>query len=167
METQAKIKEIVIISGKGGTGKTTISAALAHIVQKKVMADADVDAANLHILLKPQNAVRHPFEGKPVASIDKEICNRCGLCFRLCRFNAISAKYNDYYVDHMACEACIDKTPRGLGFFERYLTLWVGLCIVAGISLGRVAPGVPGQKLTDLSISVMRIREVTAGRAQS
>ena len=94
-------KEIVVISGKGGTGKTTITACLADIMDNKIIVDADVDAANLHILLKPENIIKRNFKGKPIAYIDPTICNSCGLCKELCRFNAIDFKDNFYKINEI------------------------------------------------------------------
>jgi len=101
-----KVKEIVVISGKGGTGKTTLTAALANIIPGKVVVDADVDAANLYILLKPENIRPTDFTGKAVAVIDLDACSRCGLCRELCRFHAIDTEDGDYIVDHFSCDGC-------------------------------------------------------------
>ena len=99
-------KEIVVISGKGGTGKTTITACLADILNQKIIVDADVDAANLHILLKPEFVSANDFKGKPVAYIDSTLCTSCGLCKELCRFNAIEIKNGDYQVNEISCDGC-------------------------------------------------------------
>lgn len=96
------MKEVVILSGKGGTGKTSIVGSFAAIAHDKVMADCDVDAADLHLLLKPETTERHEFRSGQVAVIDKNICTECGLCRDLCRFEAISANT----VDPVACEGC-------------------------------------------------------------
>lgn len=96
-------KELVIISGKGGTGKTTIAACLAAFVESKVLADADVDAADLFILLKPR--IRHveDFQSGHKAWLDPGLCTQCGQCVELCRAGAIS---EDYRVDPVGCEGC-------------------------------------------------------------
>ncbi len=99
-------KEIVVISGKGGTGKTTITACLADILDQIIIADADVDAANLHILLKPENLTKRNFKGKPIAYIDSTICTSCGLCKELCRFNAIDYNDNFYKINEISCDGC-------------------------------------------------------------
>ncbi len=99
-------KEIVVVSGKGGTGKTTITACLAEALGNKIIADADVDAANLHILLKPENIKGSKFRGKPIASIDTDVCTSCGLCQELCRFNAIDHQTNAYKIDDISCDGC-------------------------------------------------------------
>jgi MinD superfamily P-loop ATPase len=96
------MKQITIISGKGGTGKTTIVASLATLVKKAVLVDADVDAADLHLLLKPQVQRREPFFASKVARIDPGQCDGCQKCRDACRFEAIQ----DLKVDPIACEGC-------------------------------------------------------------
>jgi len=96
------MKEIVILSGKGGTGKTTITGSLAVLAENKVLADCDVDAADLHLLLNPKVRQQTEFWSGKVASIDNDTCIECGLCQELCRFDAIS----DYRIDPVACEGC-------------------------------------------------------------
>jgi len=97
------MKQIVIISGKGGTGKTVIAGALAFLAENKVMADCDVDAADLHLLLHPVNRERHEFRSGETAVIDLSLCTRCGECRTICRFDAIS---DDFIVNRIACEGC-------------------------------------------------------------
>ena len=106
------MKEITVISGKGGTGKTTILASLAALVKRAVLVDADVDAADLHLLLKPQVRRREPFVASQVAVIDPEKCDQCGICAEACRFEAI----RDLQVDPISCEGCgvcFHVCPRG------------------------------------------------------
>ena len=98
------MKEIVILSGKGGTGKTTITASFASLVSPVVVVDADVDAANLNLLLKAKITQREKFSGGEVARINLDVCTECGLCRDVCRFDAIS---EDYVVDEFACEGCV------------------------------------------------------------
>lgn len=97
------MKQIVVISGKGGTGKTVITAAFASLAKNKVMADCDVDAADLHLLLQPKIKQRHAFRSGLSALIDKKICQQCGRCIAACRFNAISG---GFVVDRISCEGC-------------------------------------------------------------
>lgn len=96
------VNEVAIISGKGGTGKTTICAALGMIADTIVMADCDVDAPDLHILLHPSVKTSTDFVGSKVAVIDTGLCTECGLCEEACRFSAIT----DLKVDPIACEGC-------------------------------------------------------------
>lgn len=97
------MKELVIISGKGGTGKTSIVASLAALLKHKVLADCDVDAADLHLVLKPDVQEKREFWSGKTASIDLEKCSRCGQCKDYCRYNAIS---EDFVIDKIACEGC-------------------------------------------------------------
>jgi len=96
------MQEIVVLSGKGGTGKTVVTASFAALSRSKVLCDCDVDAADLHLLLRPTVLETHEFWGRPLADIDLEACNRCGLCLEFCRFDAIQ----DFRVDPFACEGC-------------------------------------------------------------
>jgi MinD superfamily P-loop ATPase len=97
------MKQIVVISGKGGTGKTILTASFASLAKNKVMVDCDVDAADLHLLLQPEIKERHEFRSGMTARINKEICEQCGQCISVCRFDAIS---EDFIVDPVSCEGC-------------------------------------------------------------
>jgi len=97
------MKEIVIISGKGGTGKTSIIAAFASLAENKVLCDADVDAADLHLIMEPDVKERHDFKSGHTAIINQDKCTECGLCRDLCRWNAIS---EDFVVNSIECEGC-------------------------------------------------------------
>lgn len=97
------MKELTIISGKGGTGKTSVVASFAALAQNKVVADADVDAADLHLILTPDIKHQEDFKGGRTARIDLEICTECGDCLDRCQFNAISP---DFIVDRIDCEGC-------------------------------------------------------------
>jgi len=106
-------KEITIISGKGGTGKTTVTASFAVLARNSVLADNDVDAADLHLLLTPKIREAHPFVSGRKAEIDTGKCIGCGKCASACHFNAIrfDGKGNDivgrtYRIDQFACEGC-------------------------------------------------------------
>lgn len=102
------MKQLVILSGKGGTGKTTVCAALAHLASQDlslVLADADVDAANLELVLSPVQREAHDFWSGQVAVIDPERCTACGRCAQVCRFEAVSPG-EVYQVDDVACEGC-------------------------------------------------------------
>jgi len=97
------MKELVVISGKGGTGKTSLTAAFAALSEHRVLCDADVDAADLHLLMAPETKTCTDFVGGSIAEIDPEKCTQCGLCREMCRFSAIS---EDFIVDAIACEGC-------------------------------------------------------------
>lgn len=96
------MKEIVVLSGKGGTGKTSIVGAFAAIAQSKVLADCDVDAADLHLLLSPETKEENEFWSGQIAFIDEESCTECGPCQEVCHFDAIE----DFKVDPVSCEGC-------------------------------------------------------------
>jgi MinD superfamily P-loop ATPase len=108
------MKQLVILSGKGGTGKTTVTAALAHLGYRElpmVLADADVDAANLELVLEPNKLEEHDFWSGKRAVIDPEICTACGVCETVCRFDAIippdqAAFSYAYRVEPLSCEGC-------------------------------------------------------------
>ncbi|MCK4888847.1 MAG: ATP-binding protein [Candidatus Aminicenantes bacterium] len=101
-----KLKEIVVLSGKGGTGKTTIASSLAVLFRNKIIADADVDAANMYILMNPDNIKGGDFAGKPVAKIDSKSCINCGICMDLCRFDAIDIIDGQHKIDQLSCDGC-------------------------------------------------------------
>ncbi|MGO8878872.1 MAG: ATP-binding protein [Desulfomonilaceae bacterium] len=97
------MKEITVISGKGGTGKTSITASFAFLAKNRVLADCDVDAADLHILAQPEIIHQEDFFGGEKAVIDHDKCSLCGICKENCRYSAISASF---VVDHTTCEGC-------------------------------------------------------------
>lgn len=98
------MKELVVISGKGGTGKTSVVAALARLAHAPMLADCDVDAADLHLVLSPTVGPAHEFSGRSQAVIDADRCTGCGLCVEHCRFAALAL--NPARVDSIACEGC-------------------------------------------------------------
>jgi MinD superfamily P-loop ATPase len=98
------MKEITVISGKGGTGKTTFTANLASLLDNLVIGDCDVDAPNLHLLLNPVNISEKIHKGAKLAVKNQELCIDCGKCYEYCRFNAITA--DDYQVKNLKCEGC-------------------------------------------------------------
>ena len=96
------MNEIVVVSGKGGTGKTTLAASFAALAQDKVMVDCDVDAADLHLLLQPVLRDSREFWSGQCAIIDYVNCNECGLCQDVCRFGAVK----NHEIDPLSCEGC-------------------------------------------------------------
>jgi MinD superfamily P-loop ATPase len=96
------MKEVIVLSGKGGTGKTTVVGSFAALAKGKVLTDCDVDAADLHLLLSPSEEQKSEFWSGQVAQINEGKCTQCGLCQELCRFNAIK----DFRVDPISCEGC-------------------------------------------------------------
>ena len=104
------MKELVIISGKGGTGKTSVTAGFAALADRAVLADCDVDAADLHLVLKPRTYKSEDFSGGKTARIVAERCTGCGTCAGVCRFGAVILPDPDaggaYRIDPTACEGC-------------------------------------------------------------
>ena len=101
------MKEIVVISGKGGTGKTSITASFSYLAgQNVVLADCDVDAADMHLLMQPDFNIAEDFYSGQLAEINSDKCTQCGQCVEICRFDAISVKNGQYVVEPLNCEGC-------------------------------------------------------------
>ncbi len=105
------MREIVVISGKGGTGKTSLAASFAVLAGRSVIADCDVDAADLHLVLSPGETERHDFFSGHEAVIRKSDCNSCGECLRRCRFGAVRMNHGPadeqcFSIDPVFCEGC-------------------------------------------------------------
>jgi MinD superfamily P-loop ATPase len=110
------VKELVVISGKGGTGKTSVVASFAALADDAVVADCDVDAADLHLVLDPKVEKRWTFSGGFEAEIDPQACAACALCTEHCRFDAIVPAGDFLQVDPVSCEGCgvcTDVCPNG------------------------------------------------------
>jgi MinD superfamily P-loop ATPase len=105
------VKELVVVSGKGGTGKTSVAASFAALARNVVIADCDVDAADLHLVLSPENSRDEEFRSGHQAVIDQEECIGCGACLARCRFDAVvrtevAADRHAFAIDPTACEGC-------------------------------------------------------------
>jgi len=98
--------EVLIISGKGGTGKTTLTAAFAHLASNHVICDLDVDAPDMHLLLAPDVQASHDFISGNKAEIDPDKCTNCGLCLDHCRFEAVEQRGDVAWIDPLKCEGC-------------------------------------------------------------
>ena len=155
------MRELVVISGKGGTGKTSLTAAFGSLADNHLLCDTDVDAADLHLLLDPQIRERHEFIGGSKAKIIAQDCSGCGLCTELCRFAAIN---DDFRVDPIDCEGCgvcrafcpegaIDFQPRKCGEWFVSATRF-GPLVHARLGIGEENSG----KLVSLIRKEARIR---------
>ncbi|PRY98768.1 ATP-binding protein [Marinilabilia salmonicolor] len=101
------MKEVTILSGKGGAGKTSVTAAIASVAENAVFCDNDVDAADLHLILNPEVKETHTFFGAWVASIDEDKCTNCGICKSHCHFDAIHYREEGgLYINPFQCEGC-------------------------------------------------------------
>jgi MinD superfamily P-loop ATPase len=122
------MKELVIISGKGGTGKTSITASFATLAKNAVLADCDVDAADLHLILRPEAQQTHPFYSGHEAGIRPVDCLQCGLCQTLCRFEAVKEIGGTFRIDPASCEGCgvcVHFCPaKAIDFPERLCGEW-------------------------------------------
>ncbi len=140
------IRQIALVSGKGGTGKTSLTAAFAQLAAPTVVVDADVDAADLHLVLAPAERERHDYFGLPVAHIDSATCLGCMACAQVCHFDAITRQGAQVVVDATVCEgcgACALICPVGAIAFQPRRT---GVWMVADTAVGplvhaRLDPG--------------------------
>ncbi len=105
------MRELVILSGKGGTGKTTLTAAFASIIENRILCDADVDAADLHLLMAPDIKQTTDFLGGGLAVINPDKCTQCGICIDLCRFDAIKENFEVDAIECEGCGVCVDLCP--------------------------------------------------------
>lgn len=150
--------EILVISGKGGTGKTSITGAFAHLAQNKIICDLDVDAPDLHLLLQPQARQVHQFHSGNEAIINPELCTACGLCQEKCRFDAIVEDGDAFRVDPLKCEGCklcVALCPEeAIAFPQRHCGSWQ-------VSDTRMGPMVhaqlfPGQENSGRLVALLR-----------
>ena len=119
------MQELIVISGKGGTGKTSLIAAFASLAENKILCDADVDAADLHLIMNPQVLNRADFKSGHTADINKNKCTECGLCLDLCKFRAISDGFEVNPVDCEGCGVCVYFCPeKAIGFPENTCGQW-------------------------------------------
>jgi len=150
------MKEIVVVSGKGGTGKTSVVASLACLIEKKAMVDCDVDAANLSLVLSPRIIEEKEFTAGKKARIIAERCTQCGVCRDMCRFDAISG---DFIVDPVSCEgcgACFFYCPASAVEFETQLA---GHCYICDTPAGDpfvYAELLPGEENSGKLVTMVR-----------
>lgn len=119
------MRELVILSGKGGTGKTSITAAFASLAQNMILCDADVDAADLHLILNPDFKKTAIFKGGHEAVINKALCTQCGRCIEVCRFGAVRDTFEIDPIDCEGCGVCVDLCPeKAIDFPETVCGEW-------------------------------------------
>jgi MinD superfamily P-loop ATPase len=142
------VKEIVILSGKGGTGKTTTAAGFAVLAGRCVVADADVDAPDLHLLLHPKKVDGGEFFSGYTAIRDEELCNRCGLCRSTCRFDAIDENLRISPLECEGCGACTLVCPNGAIKMQEAIAgewfigqVFTGLMVYAKLKPGKGSSG--------------------------
>lgn len=157
------MKEIVVVSGKGGTGKTSVVASLACLIEDKVMIDCDVDAANLSLVLSPRVIEKKEFSAGKKARIVPEKCTWCGTCRDMCRFGAISEGFT---IDPIACEgcgACFFYCPASAVEFE---SSQAGMCYICDTPAGEpfvYAELFPGEENSGKLVTMVR----TEGKEQA
>jgi MinD superfamily P-loop ATPase len=152
------VDEILIISGKGGTGKTSLTAAFAHLAKNHVICDLDVDAPDMHLILKPENTRSHDFISGHEAMIVEEKCESCGTCLEMCRYDAIVNEGDRYFIDPLKCEGCkvcVEFCPaKAIDFPDRHCGSWF-------LSDTRFGPMIhaqlfPGEENSGLLVSLLR-----------
>lgn len=158
------MKELVVISGKGGTGKTSLTAAFASLAKNRVLCDADVDAADLHLLMAPEIVERHEFQGGHKAAINQEKCTRCGLCQDLCNWSAIDEDFQIAPLDCEGCGVCVYFCP------EKAIDFPIKTCGEWFISATRFGPMVHaslGIAEENSGRLVTVVRQQAAGQAEA
>ena len=116
------MKKLTVISGKGGTGKTTVTANLAALAQDLVLADCDVDAPNLHLLMNPEVEEQEDYRGAKLAVKDDSKCIDCGKCYELCEFNAVTPDYEINDIKCEGCGLCVAQCPTDALTLEKQVT---------------------------------------------
>lgn len=163
--------EIVVISGKGGTGKTSVTAALAHLADHPIICDLDVDAPDLHLLLQPRPWRQEEFRSGFEAAIDPLACQGCGECQARCRYGAINPRGEIYAVDPLRCEGCkvcVHFCPaQAIAFNERHCGRWQ----ISDTRLGVMvhAQLFPGQENSGRLVALLRqqAKELAKTRGQA
>jgi MinD superfamily P-loop ATPase len=153
----ANIKEAVVVSGKGGTGKTSFTGALASMFESRVIADCDVDAANLHMILQPEEVLQtKEFTGGKKACINPDICTKCGICKEVCKYDAIT---DEFVINPFSCEgcgACYFLCPVGaVNFFTR-LAGYCYICNTANDGRFVFAELLPGEDNSGKLVAMVR-----------
>ncbi len=162
------MRQITILSGKGGTGKTSLTAAFASLAENVVLADCDVDAADLHLICKPTLREKQPFQSGYELVFDAERCNGCGLCEQVCRFEAVDTSDGKPSFDPFACEACgccVDICARGA---LKLVDAIVGEMRVSDTQYGPMVHARldPGAENSGKLVAAVRHRAAEIGRAE-
>ena len=165
------VKEIVFISGKGGTGKTTLTSSFIPYLKNIIIADCDVDAPDLDILLQPEILIKEDFIATSKAVIDKNKCNECGACSSVCNFNAIKVKNNTTSVRESFCEGCKTCTllcPENAIDIVPYKTgeIFESETVYGSMIHGRLTPGeeVSGRLVSEIRKRAKRKAEETGAQ---
>ncbi len=155
------MKHIVVISGKGGTGKTTITASFCALAEKPVIVDCDVDAADMHLLLHPQIQESNYFSGGKYAVIDQSKCIACGKCREVCRFDAISEDFKSDIFSCEGCELCWRVCPvKAIEMRERISGRWFvsstkyGPIVHAELGIGEENSGKLVSKIKQMAVDI-------------
>ena len=152
------MNEILIISGKGGTGKTSLTAAFAHLAKNHVICDLDVDAPDMHLILKPKNTIKEDFISGHEAIIDPEKCEACGKCLEMCQYGAVNEDNDIFSINPLKCEGCkvcVEFCPaEAIDFPERHCGSWYQSDTRFGPMIH--AQLFPGEENSGLLVSLLR-----------
>ncbi len=150
--------EILIISGKGGTGKTSLAAAFAHLAENHVICDLDVDAPDMHLILNPKNTIETDFVSGHEAVIDPDKCDACGKCMEMCQYEAVNETDAIFSIDPLKCEGCkvcVEFCPvNAIDFPERHCGTWYQSDTRFGPMIH--AQLFPGEENSGLLVSLLR-----------
>jgi MinD superfamily P-loop ATPase len=162
------MRELLVISGKGGTGKTSLTAAFAHLAAGPVVCDLDVDAPDLHLLLSPDQGERHDFYAGFEARIVPDKCENCGICRQMCKFQAVRPGDPCPWIDPLLCEGCkvcVQFCPaQAIAFTAKHCGSWY-------VSHTRFAPMVhaqlfPGQENSGRLVALLRQKAKELAKSQ-
>jgi len=152
------MNEILVISGKGGTGKTSLTAAFAHLAQNHVICDLDVDAPDMHLILKPENTKSIEFISGHEAVINQDQCDACGKCLEMCQYGAVNENFDIFSIDPLRCEGCkvcVEFCPvDAIAFPDRKCGHWYSSDTRFGPMIH--AQLFPGEENSGLLVSLLR-----------
>lgn len=152
------MNEILVISGKGGTGKTSLTAAFAHLANNHVICDLDVDAPDMHLILKPENTKSIEFISGHEAVINSDKCDACGKCLEMCQYGAVNENNDIFSIDPLKCEGCkvcVEFCPKdAIDFPDRKCGHWYSSDTRFGPMIH--AQLFPGEENSGLLVSLLR-----------